>query len=381
MELITDPDRLILFLSGLEGERTSAKGRHSLLDDDTSDKNAHRSDRTARVLDALARLLVHDTDAQPRQVFAVALVPPSLTRESAQVIISENSEVTEVAKNHARDILQGLYGARQLVDNQFPGGDSRPPKLLLPPFMPLDSEDAVQRKLANIETAIVRHSWSKMAKRFRKADRHLAFFEVSAAILAADQPERLSSLKAEHGWPSDAGFLKEFDRLRRGLQALHEELSKSVEGGQVQRVRAVLVLVDATSKALKASMPEVFDMCAAYHPAVSATPMPRIDFRHWIGKVLSTRADYLQLQRIIFSPALHSLLTERIEVTSTVQEPKPADALITADELRDALSGNVNVGDKVLGEYLRKRFKQKNGDRGMSSLSTRAGSWVIFAAR
>ncbi|RDX55389.1 hypothetical protein OH76DRAFT_736685 [Lentinus brumalis] len=159
----TDADRLAFFLSGAcEYKKTASGLIHPSFEKETA--------RAGRYLNSLARLVVHKID-EPRQVFAVAIVPPSLTQRSARLIISENLEVTKEAENHARDILHNVYAARQSIDNQFP--------LHIPPYIRPDCTDAVQRKLVDIETAVIRHSCFKMGKRFRKANRDIAFFEVS----------------------------------------------------------------------------------------------------------------------------------------------------------------------------------------------------------
>ncbi len=88
-------------------------------------------------------------------------------------------------KNHARHILQGLYAARQLVKQEFKCGGSPPPPLWnrISGFIPSDIADPSLHKLAEIESAVVRYSWLKICKRFRKANRHTAFFSVHDAIL------------------------------------------------------------------------------------------------------------------------------------------------------------------------------------------------------
>ncbi|TFK88100.1 hypothetical protein K466DRAFT_87162 [Polyporus arcularius HHB13444] len=92
------------------------------------------------------------------------------------------------------------------------------------------------------------------------------------------------------------------------------------------------------SKRLRARMPKVFDMCAAYHADLvaqsnaqgkakanttqgkaKANSAQDIDFNHWISdKVLLTYTDFRQVRHIIGSPALDDVLTEEIEITSTV---------------------------------------------------------------
>ncbi len=88
MELIRDPDRLVHFLSGLHEDNINTDVRRHPPLDDPNDEVVHRVHLTARVLNALARLLVHKSG----QVFAVGIVPPSLTRASARLIISEDSD-------------------------------------------------------------------------------------------------------------------------------------------------------------------------------------------------------------------------------------------------------------------------------------------------
>ncbi|KAI0696021.1 hypothetical protein C8T65DRAFT_664232 [Cerioporus squamosus] len=355
MAFVTDPDRLVFFLSGLREENMADRRRTPLIDD--NNKTVHRSFRTAMVLDALARLLVHEVDG-PGQVFAVAIVPRSLTHSLARLIISENSEVTEAAMNHARSILQDFYAVRKLVDNLFPGGDSPPPQLHIPSFIPPHTDDLVQRKLVGIETAIIRHSWSKIGKRFRKANRHTAFFDVSDVILApgAKDSDRLASLKAKHGWPPGDSFLQHFVNLTDALKELDTELQNSAHDYEVEQVRTALSLARMATRGLRASMPKVFDMCADLSAPDS------VDFGHWIDKVISTRSDFLQLQRIIAFPTLHDVLTEQIEVISVVPKLSPADVFVTVDNLRDALPALVGVSDEDLDGYLRMRFKKRKDE-------------------
>ncbi|KAI0698076.1 hypothetical protein C8T65DRAFT_742977 [Cerioporus squamosus] len=347
MALVADPDRLVFLLSGLHEAENTADRRLSLLHDN---RTVHRSHRTALVLDALARLLVHRVDG-PRQVFAVAIVPPSLKETLARLVISENSEVTEAVKNHTR-------------------GDSlASPKLHVPPFIRLDSDDPVQCKLADIKTAIVRHSWSKMNKWFHKASRHTAVFNVSNAILApgAKDLDLLTSLKAEYyGWTPEVDFLADFEDLSIGLKELDELLQKPAEDFEVQRVRAALTVVHLVSSRQVCVTLGWYatDLDSSY---IALFAQGSVDFDHWIDKVLSTRKDYLQLQHMITSPTLNDVLTEKIAVTSVVPGPSPANAFVTVDNLKNTLSADlpVDVSDEGFGEFLRKRFKSKKDERVM----------------
>lgn len=124
---------------------------------------------------------------------------------------------------------------------------------------------------------------SRMGKRFRKANRDIAFFEVSGTFIAAgaqDSTPLVSLEKSYGGPPGDRLLNKDFKLLVRALRVLgkrlptrsalkvsDEQRHESVHESEVQRVRTALALVHDSTDALKASMP-VLDLFSSSHDRV-----------------------------------------------------------------------------------------------------------------
>ncbi|RPD60412.1 hypothetical protein L226DRAFT_538544, partial [Lentinus tigrinus ALCF2SS1-7] len=347
--MATDPDHLAFFLSGTH-VGIKAYTRHP--NPRPEDRRIHRA---TPVIDSLARLLV---DEENGQVFALSILPPSHTQQFTRVIVSANKSVPDKALAHVVYLLESFYDVRQSGRKLLRSGDSPGPcpKVTIPYLIPRDTDDPILSNLVGIEATIYRYSWFKMRKRLTKSLRHVAFERVCDAVTApVDANRQALSQALEDGELQLQNPMLQGDvgLLRKLIAKLDKQLAGPPSSDEaVHDVRWTL----AGLASVVESLPKESNLFGAF----STIHRQRVDFAHWMDKVLSTHKDFGQLVKIASSRTLEDILTSTVLASKTTPDPLPAEVPVTADTLRRALD-SADVSEQALEDFLTKKFKSTKG--------------------
>ncbi|RPD60396.1 hypothetical protein L226DRAFT_615863 [Lentinus tigrinus ALCF2SS1-7] len=343
------PDRLAFFLSETH-EGKWAYTRHQ--NPRPEDRHIHRA---TLVIDSLARLLV---DEERGQMFALSILPPSATQQFTRVIVSANKSVPDKALAHVVYLLESFYHVRQSVRKRRGSDD----KFTIPKLIPHDSDDSVMSSLAHIEARIYRYSWVKMRRRLTKYACNVAFEQVCDAVTAPDDANRqaLSQALEDRELQLQNPMLQEdVGLLRKLIAKLDKQLAGPPSSDEaVHDVRWTL----AGLSSLVATLPDSDGLFGAFNTIYTEVlQRERVDFAHWMDKVLSTHKDFRQLVKIASSRTLENILTSTVLASKTTPSAvEPAKVPISADALRRAL-GSTDVSEEVLKGFLANKFYRKNG--------------------
>ncbi|RPD60404.1 hypothetical protein L226DRAFT_615867 [Lentinus tigrinus ALCF2SS1-7] len=346
--MATDPDHLAFFLSETH-ERKWAYTRHT--NPRPEDRRIHRA---TLVIDSLARLLV---DEESGQVFALSILPPSTTQQFTRVIVSANKIVPDQALAHVVYLLESFYHVRQSVRKRRGSDD----KFAVPCHIPRDTDDPILSNLVDIEATIYRYSWAKMRRRLTKYASNVAFEQICDAVMAPDDANRqaLSQALEDGELQLQNPILQEDVGLLRKLIA---KLDKQLAGppSSDEAVHDVRWTLAALASVVE-SLPKESNLFGAFSTIQTRVLRgERVDFAHWMDKVLSTHKDFRQLVKIASSRTLEDILTRTVLASKTTPSPLPAQVSITADTLRRAL-GSAEVSEEILNGFLANKFYYKNG--------------------
>ncbi|TFK89435.1 hypothetical protein K466DRAFT_28044 [Polyporus arcularius HHB13444] len=154
-------------------------------------------ERSAPVLDSLARLLIREPGDQP---VSVTVVPPnssgSPSHRRTTVLVSQNPGVPAAVSIQLEIIIEYLSAARKLYLSERV--DKRTIELTSPSEeSPTDTP--LQRELMELERALHRYCWAKEKRRLIKDGRHSLFKELVLNVygVAADSLPELAEEVAE----------------------------------------------------------------------------------------------------------------------------------------------------------------------------------------
>ncbi|TFK90318.1 hypothetical protein K466DRAFT_660892 [Polyporus arcularius HHB13444] len=198
-------------------------------------------------------------------VFAVAIVPPSFSHALTRVIISEAEEVSDLVLNHAVNILQSIYAARQLFRRHHLSAFRIPVSILR------DADDPVLRQLMELEVTIFRYSWYAMRERFTQEDCHTALSRICDAVLASEEktnPLLLPSLKADNLRPLQGDVSRHFSVLRLLLRRIGDLLAGSPGDSAIHQLPDYLAKLSVLIAEVQIHIPRLFEMLASYELTV-----------------------------------------------------------------------------------------------------------------
>ncbi|RPD59441.1 hypothetical protein L227DRAFT_612023 [Lentinus tigrinus ALCF2SS1-6] len=329
---VSRPDSLVFFLHANDEDGT-IDGRYPKVN-----KLDKRLKHYAPVLDSLARLLVN----QPgKQVYAVAIVPPSLEEPNALVLVGEDAQrVPKDVVSHLEYLLKAVCAAGATVRK------SPPLSQIIPTYIPENTEDPLLKQLLAMEVAVYRHSWVKVKRRSEKYGWSKAFLDVCAAVLSPSPPqlisrEALTVLEELRGPEGDRdSILLAFRTASGALVAILDVLRGECDDARIHWLRLALDALDISVDSLRQLLPGVLEKCRSFQRNLNQ----KLDFERWIQKLLSTRRDFGQLLALVGSPTLDHVLGAGFEIKAITPAPVPPVLWeVSMDSLRWALGADITI--------------------------------------
>ncbi|RPD70801.1 hypothetical protein L226DRAFT_538614 [Lentinus tigrinus ALCF2SS1-7] len=328
------PDSLVFFLHANDEDGT-IDGRYPKVN-----KLDKRLKHYAPVLDSLARLLVN----QPgKQVYAVAIVPPSLEEPNALVLVGEDAQrVPKDVVSHLEYLLKAVCAAGATVRK------SPPLSQIIPTYIPENTEYPLLKQLLAMEVAVYRHSWVK--RRSEKYGWSKAFLDVCAAIQLPSPPqsiplEAFAILQELQGPEGDRdSILLAFRTASSALTDMLDALNGDCDDANIHRLRLAMEGLDVSVNSLRRLLPGVLEKCRSYIRLVQRNLNQKLDFERWIQKLLSTRRDFGQLLALVRSPTLDHVLGAGFEIKVITPAPVPPVLWeVSMDSLQWALGADITI--------------------------------------
>ncbi|KZV67794.1 hypothetical protein PENSPDRAFT_754680 [Peniophora sp. CONT] len=312
--------------------------------------------RQARVLDSLAYLLV----SREKQLVAVGL----RLRDGGsglELLVNEDGDALETTLDHLKDIVRRL----REIHAELPL-DDRPSRISW--TYPSDTESCFERKVVRIECAVIKHSWQRLLRRFRKRSQYIDFMNTARDVCglpAAERTDITSEGDRDRLHALQTSKSPSRDDVENQLQAIESfvAISELPEFGDTQAddVRVLLHILN-TWKEMVQRNNSYRHRLEKRQKATSHVALGRhetSDVAHWLSKVTDIREHFLRVADVVASLKLLPILLHIVDI-KRVAGPVPTTSKRTLslgyDELRRILDAN-DVGDvRKLFHDLRRIF-------------------------
>ncbi|KAJ7784513.1 hypothetical protein B0H16DRAFT_1876951 [Mycena metata] len=305
----------------------------------------------AKVLDSVACISISHAE---KQTVAVGV---QVVNDGILVHVAANDPLPPATLPHLRDIFARLQRIYKLHSQERSPG--------IPSFISSRTENPFKIELLQLEIAILRFSWRKLAQRLTKDSRAEIFITVLEDVcgapatqrtdLSGEERELLGKLQASPDLNKDLidGLASQVDELAKTLH-----LEANDEGAILVRqcIYSLMKLrQDFSNKwTLVVSWNLYTKLRANNRLSDGETSRKAPDVLRWISKVVSIREHYMRLATVCTSNRLSNLLLRNIGIKEMVNSMPPASHSLDIASLKEVLvaAGSAPEDPEPMGEFL-----------------------------